>query len=790
MKKSLWLIFLGISSFVTAQRVVSPLCRQVLFLATDKTLYTNNETIWFAGYLLNDAGIDSLRSDIINVCLVEEQTRKIVLQKKFLLSGGLCAGSLLLPDSIVSGSYDLYAFTNTIDKRNTPAGAYHQHITVKSVRNNSFTATYKIIDSAYTGDSIRIAVQVFSNDITVAAKTIIRYHYPNENVHTLKLNDLGKGLICIPKNDKHVLDVLAEYTDEKQDNDIKLPAKTARKASVEFYPEGGYLVNNTLCNVAWEIKNGGGGSNRVSAFLLKNNHVTDTLRSDDFGVGKFVFIPEAGGEYALKITGSNGDTAAFPLPPAIDQGIAMHVAGAIAGDTLTVEINSAEPQKISFKIFNNRTDSVLISPPVDIVQDKTLKIPLFNVAKGINTITVFNEANKPVAERLFFAHYDRKIDPAIICDSSTYGTRRQVSVTVHIAGRNTGPRRAIFSVACVQRNRLEGGYQKDIESYCYIGRLFDSLSNIVLGTRYYDNKDYLEDILLTRGWRKYLWQSDSTSMVAGQQNDLRRIELTGKVYKNNKPLQQPASLFLLKDASFTEINTDSLGSFTINAVAATVQERKRVFMILNGQTDNPNYKVVMDSTLNRIASEQKNKTPLFDDAEKRVPGDREDLASALKDGLNAHKLKAVTVKATVKDNLFGTANKCGDYVCQYNVLDCPNHPFGPHTLPVKGHLYHAPGGGMIVYSGCYLDDNPGNIYTNFDAVYTAREFYGMDSLTLGQSEQIHMSTIWWQPFIITDASGDAHFSFYTSDARDYYNIVIQGLTQNDFFFKEKTIKVE
>src|SRR5690348_15609087 len=67
--------------------------RQILYINTDKTIYTNNETIWFAGFILRGAEAVNIQADILSVSLVQKDTKQIVLQNHYLLKDNLCAGS-------------------------------------------------------------------------------------------------------------------------------------------------------------------------------------------------------------------------------------------------------------------------------------------------------------------------------------------------------------------------------------------------------------------------------------------------------------------------------------------------------------------------------------------------------------------------------------------------------------------------------------------------------------------------------------------------------------------------
>ena len=57
-----------------------------LYLHTDKTIYTNNESIWFSAYLLKISAEHSKEHSVLSIALTREDSRKVFLQNKYLLA--------------------------------------------------------------------------------------------------------------------------------------------------------------------------------------------------------------------------------------------------------------------------------------------------------------------------------------------------------------------------------------------------------------------------------------------------------------------------------------------------------------------------------------------------------------------------------------------------------------------------------------------------------------------------------------------------------------------------------
>ena len=64
----------------------------VLFAHFDKTIYTNNENVWFTAYLLN-YNKQTNNPSILSVLLINDHDKSQVLEQKFVMAAGLAASS-------------------------------------------------------------------------------------------------------------------------------------------------------------------------------------------------------------------------------------------------------------------------------------------------------------------------------------------------------------------------------------------------------------------------------------------------------------------------------------------------------------------------------------------------------------------------------------------------------------------------------------------------------------------------------------------------------------------------
>ena len=131
----------------------------LLFVHTDKHIYTNNEFIWFSAYLLHEGQDSFPRHRFLSLMLVQADIRAAVIQQKFTIVKGWGYGSLQLPDSIAPGEYKLVAYTNVIGKDSLPAAVYTQDLSVRSLQQPDFIADMNIVENSTGRKDVIVTVR-------------------------------------------------------------------------------------------------------------------------------------------------------------------------------------------------------------------------------------------------------------------------------------------------------------------------------------------------------------------------------------------------------------------------------------------------------------------------------------------------------------------------------------------------------------------------------------------------------------------------------------------------------
>jgi len=752
-----------------------------LFVHFDKNIYANNETVWFTGYLLNLDSASTSKHELLALALIRDVDSAVVLEDKFLVQGGISFGNFTLPDSIMTGNYHFIAYTNRILNGN-PEAVFIQPITLKTSIDPFFKASMKLVDYNKTDNLPRkVMLAVTSKDNRFLPKpTTVTYRY-GKFQQTTNTDASGQLLMVLPEQ-KNLKDpnvyVKLKYAKDSSFISMAIP-QTKNRASVKFYPEGGNMVAGIATMVGWEVKDQQQMPISLKAFLYRNGVPMDTIETGSYGIGKFKIYPEADVIYTVKLLHSALADSTYTLPKALTNGLIINIPQSIAQDTLKVNLKSNGPKKIQIRIHNFRECFLSTQFEMDL-QTRVVKIPLTEIPKGLNTITITDSLERPLAEKMFFAHYDQKEPISIAADKDIYGQREKVTLKLKLNEIND---QALVSIACVQDNRLDLKNTIDIVNYTYLKNELNQLPINFKGNSLADQA-YLETILLVKGWRRYTWQELEETKIENMKSDTASLKMDGFVKHIRKPITMPITLVTMGSKSLKWINTQIDGSFLLANENLITDAGTKLYLLIN-KKDKENYQIkINDSYFNM--SNKLAKT--FDPDAVILPSTlQNNEALVLKSNEREIRLKEVVISGNGLSSKFNfTANECGDYVCVYNILNCENHRGSlGNKPPLKGKIYQSQAG-SVVYQGCVSVDQ--KLFFKVPAIHLNKEFYNNDYKD--PMEPAYFSTIYWNFGMALNGKNETEISFYTSDIVGKFRVVVQGVSNNDVIYAEKFFEVK
>lgn len=769
-----------------------------MFVHLDKTIYVPNDVIWFSAYLLSVGPKDVAAHEVLFTALVNDNDQKVAVQDKYVMGMGFAHGNIAIPDTIPPGNYSFIAYTNRT-LAGKPQVCFVQPVTLKTVAVQPFNVELTL-DTLYKNPiNVRVLLMATSKNAPLSNATINYYLGKDKKTRIAgkaQTNIIGSYTFLLPKDyltpADHDLEVVIKSGEDTKTLHLNIPQKNI--PDVKFYPEGGHLIEGLPNRVGWEVKTAGGGTIKTSAVLYADKKPVDTIATDSYGMGIFYINVAAGAKYTVKLLNANTDNTIYPLPTALPDGLVLRMRDALVKDTLKLQLINKYSAKYYLVVHNYKQvfSNTLLNTNL---QGASVKIAITNIPRGLATITVLDSLQRPCAERLFFAHYDQKPKLGITVDKTGPGTRQKINVKLKLSGTNGLPAGGVVSVACVQDNRFTIKNDNNIEHYFYLQSELDNLplKDDLLGAAEQDHQ-YLNNLLLVRGWSKYKWQDMMKTTVADTIINYKDMVYDGNVFRDGKPLKASIDLVMVREAALHIVPTNNAGLFKLDNRDIVTSYGKKIWLQVSGKYI-AGYTLNLNDPYQTMNKELFNNLPGTKNIDAGVVFDTRD--EALKGFEHARSLKEVKVTQlrevliTSRTDFTLRKNDCGDYVCQYGWLNCPVHINAEeNTAPIVGESYMIyPIRKMVPYKGCVgLAVAPGA--NSLNGVFQEKEFYPADYTIIDALEPAYYSTIYWKSALTIDAKGEADISFSTSDVTGKFRIVVQGVTNEDVVYGEGSFIVK
>lgn len=298
-------------------------------------------------------------------------------------------------------------------------------------------------------------------------------------------------------------------TDE--DNSVSPQIETP-KLDAQFLPEGGHLIANVKNVVGVIVKNNNDRGFKEAEVVIKesNGERITNFKTNQFGIGKFMFTPEDGKNYTAEITYDDLKSI-VNLKPAERNGINLSLNNLGRKIALTFRSNANTLKTISGKNYRILIHNGSITKSLNIsftnLEEITKLINTNDLFPGMNIITLFDDANNPILERLFFNYDGISVVPSetpVVSKSND-----SISISIPFKGINSTDFHNI-SVSVLPSGTTSYETNHNILSYIY---LQPYVKGYIENARYYftaiDRKKTfeLDNLLLTQGWSSYKWNA-------------------------------------------------------------------------------------------------------------------------------------------------------------------------------------------------------------------------------------------------------------------------------------------
>lgn len=364
--------------------------------------------------------------------------------------------------------------------------------------------------------------------------------------------------------------------------DGAVPASSAARQStparpdVQFLPEGGQLVEGIDGRVAFKAVGTDGQHVDVSGFVLDTKKDTVVgFASTHLGLGFFAIKPEAGQTYTAFVRLGNGTVAPCPMPAVLPQGVVMQVDNLTSKNTIRVYVRHTKmvtasgAPAVTLTLVAQTRGVVVQAAKVPLAKNTSVvQLPKADFPEGITQLTLFDETNKPVCERLVFIAKNESMNVVLTPAKTTYKNRERVDLTVTTTDAAGKPVAANLSLSAVDE-RLAPDVDSNRATIVSHLLLSSDLTGTVEQPGYYfdpANKNrvqHLDLLLMTQGWRRFAWADVLAGTIPPTKYPLEQgLSLTGRVVRpNQKDIGSKVKLtFVLarRDSSGKESGRDFL----------------------------------------------------------------------------------------------------------------------------------------------------------------------------------------------------------------------------------------
>ncbi|HEX8506291.1 MAG TPA: MG2 domain-containing protein [Hymenobacter sp.] len=357
-------------------------------------------------------------------------------------------------------------------------------------------------------------------------------------------------------------------------------AGVVRRPDVQFFPEGGYLVEGLPAVVGLKATDANGRSIAVKGQVLnaQNAVVVPSFSSRHAGMGRFALVPGAGQRYRARITLPDGSTAEYPLPAPQPSGYSLHVVE--SGENFLVEARyrGAAPAPGPVQLLTQVRGVAAYPGPRTLAGDAPAvwRMPKKNYPNGIVHFTLFDGQGTPQCERLAFVQNGTAaLKVTVTTDQPSYGAHAPVQLTLKVTDAAGQPVAANLSVGVSDAGLT--AIDPNAETIASNLLLTSDLTGHVENPGYYFREQSaataqaLDDLLLTQGWRRFVWKD----VLAGQAppvrfNPERDLSLVGQVVsaQGNRPIPNSQLTFLQTRPSknIVTATTDAQGRFSFAGI--------------------------------------------------------------------------------------------------------------------------------------------------------------------------------------------------------------------------------
>jgi hypothetical protein len=533
----------------------------VTFLVTDKPLYRPGEVVRFRSVTLDRAKFRPPAEDRVLRFELRKpddtpvldpltgRTRAVTPAGDPVLGPdgkpvrGVACGAFALPADLPGGEYVLAAVEPGDDPTAKGTTVATRRLIVHRYTPDALQKTLEFDARTYgPGDPVRATVTVTDQGKPLAGVAVSAALVGEafDTPPAVRTDAAGKAVLRFqlpPKPDLSNVSLSVEVRHNGKAETLvrRVPLATA-KLKLEFFPEGGDLVEGVPCRVYFRAETAFGTPADVQGIVTDGTRTVAELKTltdadhpgANQGLGVFTFTPEAGKRYAVKLLRPAGPARPdIPLPAAKPDGVVLAVSNGVldANQPVALTVTSTTRRTLLVGAYTRGVAVGHRRVTAEPGRPTPVSIPVPAVAVGgVTRVTVFDQTTGgavPVAERLVFRRPAEGLNLRIDAGDRPYTPGDRVTVDITATDETGKPAAAILWVAVVNGSVLtvaDDRTERSLPTHFLLAgevRRPEQLEHAdFLLTRHPRAAEALDLLLGTQGWRRFAEQAAPLARAA------------------------------------------------------------------------------------------------------------------------------------------------------------------------------------------------------------------------------------------------------------------------------------
>ena len=273
-------------------------------------------------------------------------------------------------------------------------------------------------------------------------------------------------------------------------------------------PEGGHapIGVESVFGLVFKDAKGYGLQEVTGRVVDQDKNEVTTFKVNTLGLGKFILNPKPGTRYQVEYQ-YKGRSYLIPIPNIEQAGVGLKLQD--NRDEVLLRLSSSQNMNEEYSLVIHNGSKVT-GVPIKFNNSKTVLLALVkkDLFPGINILTVFDQNQKPILERLYFNNYgwkEAKMDFVL----QPVAEKDSLDLKIVLQDLDTSKKNSL-SIAILPETTIASNSHHSLTSFAYLA---PHLKTPIENAHYYFNDPSpkkwfeLDLVMLTQGWSAYDWNN-------------------------------------------------------------------------------------------------------------------------------------------------------------------------------------------------------------------------------------------------------------------------------------------